>query len=109
MLYNDNVCGDGTQLISNHERIVWLSPTHHRQGIMSAVLKALITEWCVPMMDMRTLKSSAFVGNAGSIGTVQKCGFVKEYTLEKASADMPAYKYGGGGRQDIVVLKWVRR
>ncbi|EED23330.1 GNAT family acetyltransferase, putative [Talaromyces stipitatus ATCC 10500] len=86
----------------------WLSPSHHRKGIMSAVLGTLITEWAIPRMNAQTIKSSAFLGNQSSVGVVQKCGFVLECTLEKASADMPEYKYGGGGRQDIVVLKWVR-
>ncbi|PCG88999.1 Acyl-CoA N-acyltransferase [Penicillium occitanis (nom. inval.)] len=100
-------------LVVGHEDLVWgvgfwLLPSYHGQGIMSAVLDTLITEWLIPKMNVHILKSSALVGNEGSVRVHQKCGFVLEQTIEKGTRDMPAYKYGGGGKRDIYVLKWVR-
>lgn len=87
---------------------VWLLPSHHGQGIMSAVLNALIAEWLIPKMNVNILKSSALVGNEGSVRVHQKCGFVLEQTIEKGTKDMASYKFGGGGKRDIYVFKWVR-
>jgi RimJ/RimL family protein N-acetyltransferase len=87
---------------------VWLLPSQHGKGIMSAVLNTLIAEWLIPKMKVHVLKSSALVGNEGSVRVHQKCGFVLEQTIEKGTRDMPSYKFGGGGRRDLYVLKWVR-
>lgn len=87
---------------------VWLSPSEHGKGVMSAVLNTLITEWLIPKMNVHILKSSAFVGNEASVRVHEKCGFAVEQTVEKGTVDMPVYKFGGGGRRDIYVLKWVR-
>ncbi|EEA28241.1 hypothetical protein TMatcc_003435 [Talaromyces marneffei ATCC 18224] len=100
-------------LAVGHEDLVWgigfwLSPSHHGKGIMSAVLNTLITEWLIPKMNVHILRSSALVGNEGSVRVHEKCGFVVEQIIEKGTRDMPSYKFGGGGKRDIYVLKWVK-
>ena len=54
---------------------VYLAPSHHRQGIMSAVLKALLKEWMVPKMNCQTIWVANFPCNEASLGTFVKNGF----------------------------------
>ncbi|EIM83439.1 uncharacterized protein STEHIDRAFT_22851, partial [Stereum hirsutum FP-91666 SS1] len=63
-----------------YPQIVWeladfLSPTHHGQGIMTAVMDTLMNEWCVPRMGMRHVRTAIFVGNEGSRRVMEKNGF----------------------------------
>ncbi|OKL56330.1 hypothetical protein UA08_08409 [Talaromyces atroroseus] len=99
-------------LPAGHEDLIWgigfwLLPTYHGKGIMSAVLKAVIEDWAIPKMNMRVLKSSAYVGNEASVGVFRKCGFMHEATIEKGSAVLSESR--GGGKRDIHVLRWERK
>lgn len=85
---------------------VWLLPTHHGRGIMTSALRTIITDWAIPWMNVSVLKASAFVGNDRSVAVFTKNGFVLEGTVEKGSAVLHEAK--GGGRKDIVVLRWAR-
>jgi RimJ/RimL family protein N-acetyltransferase len=73
---------------------------------VSAALQTIISDWAVPRMNVRVLKSSAFVGNHGSVGVFRKCGFELETTIEKGSVVLSEAR--GGGRRDIHVFKWER-
>lgn len=54
---------------------VYLAPSHHRQGIMSTVLKALLKEWAVPKMNCQTIWVASFLYNNESIKAFVKNGF----------------------------------
>ncbi|CRG84090.1 acetyltransferase, GNAT family family [Talaromyces islandicus] len=84
----------------------WLAPSHHRQGIMSAALQSIISEWAIPRMNAWTIGACTFVENTGSKKTLEKCGFVFQETIIQGSAELPEAK--GGGRRDLHVLKWRR-
>ncbi|KZV67639.1 hypothetical protein PENSPDRAFT_754797 [Peniophora sp. CONT] len=75
----------------------WLRSSHHGQGIMSAVAKAIITQWAIPRMNARHFLPGTFEDNAASAKVFVKLGF-KHYgffpdALEvKARGDLPAQK-----------------
>ncbi|KAL1969994.1 hypothetical protein VTN77DRAFT_6399 [Rasamsonia byssochlamydoides] len=85
----------------------WLHPTHHGNGIMTSVLRTIIHDWVIPHMNVSVLKAAAFVGNERSVGVFRKNGFEVEGTVEKGSALLSEAR--GGGRKDILVLRWVRK
>ncbi|KAH8704984.1 hypothetical protein BGW36DRAFT_421564 [Talaromyces proteolyticus] len=84
----------------------WLSSTHHKKGIMAIVVQTVLSEWAIPRMNLRVLMGSAFVGNAGSVAVMRKCGFKELQTIEKGSVLLAESR--GGGKRDIVVLRWER-
>lgn len=96
-----------TNAYFNPGETVWLLPTHHKKGIMSAVLNTLIHDWAIPKMNARVIKASALAGNEASVGVFRKCGFVIESMIEKA-AILALTKPGGGVKKDIYVLRWER-
>ncbi|KAJ7114157.1 hypothetical protein C8R43DRAFT_1138439 [Mycena crocata] len=54
----------------------YLAPSHHGRGLMSAVVRALITEVGIPWLQVRRITSGAFEANAGSLKVLQNNGFV---------------------------------
>ncbi|KAJ6548134.1 acyl-CoA N-acyltransferase [Mycena vulgaris] len=67
--------------------IVWqvsdfLASSHHRRGIMTAVLRTVLDKWAIPRMRVRHMHISVFTGNSGSIRVFEKNGFVLVDTLE---------------------------
>jgi RimJ/RimL family protein N-acetyltransferase len=54
----------------------YLAPSHHGQGIMSAVVKALVERWAVPRLGARWIRPTTFEDNAGSMRVFLKNGFV---------------------------------
>ncbi|KAJ7493204.1 acyl-CoA N-acyltransferase [Mycena galericulata] len=65
--------------------IVWhvgyyLSPTHHKRGLMTTAVKAII-QWGIVWMGVKYIRTSAFEGNYGSLKLLQKNGFVVVDTL----------------------------
>ncbi|KAK7020357.1 N-acetyltransferase domain-containing protein [Favolaschia claudopus] len=86
--------------------IVWqvssyLSPTHHRRGIMTVVLRTLLDEWAIPRMRMHHIHVSVFTGNEGSVRMLEKCGFVRMGTMEECIEVR-------GERRSLHVLDWER-
>ncbi|KAJ7708904.1 GNAT domain-containing protein [Mycena rosella] len=66
--------------------IVWhvgyyLAPSHQGRGVMTAAVKTIITQWGIPYMGAKCIRSSAFEGNPGSIKVLEKNGFVITDTL----------------------------
>ncbi|KAI0028131.1 GNAT domain-containing protein [Vararia minispora EC-137] len=80
--------------------IVWsigdyLAPSHHGQGIMSAVIKALVGQWVLPRMNARIIRPTIQDGNEGSLRVFYKNGFVLWRTVPnamqvKAKGEFPA-------------------
>ncbi|TFK41960.1 hypothetical protein BDQ12DRAFT_696498 [Crucibulum laeve] len=67
--------------------IVWciadfLSPAHHRKGIMTDAIHTLLHAWAIPRMNVHRIITSALVGNQGSLKVFEKNGFVRTKTLE---------------------------
>ncbi|KAJ7497993.1 GNAT domain-containing protein [Mycena galericulata] len=65
--------------------IVWhvgyyLSPTHHKRGLMTTAVKAMI-QWGIAWMGVKYIRTSAFEGNYGSLKLLQKNEFVVVDTL----------------------------
>ncbi|THH10212.1 hypothetical protein EW146_g8443 [Bondarzewia mesenterica] len=68
-------------------KIIWqigdyLKPSHHGQGIMSAVIATLMREWMVPRMGVRQVRPSIHDGNRGSMRVFEKNGFVLYKTMK---------------------------
>ena len=49
---------------------------HEGQGIMTAVIRALIEQWLIPRMNGHYIKGFAMLGNRGSVRVFEKNGFV---------------------------------
>ncbi|KAJ7132353.1 acyl-CoA N-acyltransferase [Mycena epipterygia] len=66
--------------------IVWhvgyyLAPSHQGRGLMTAAVGTLITQWGIPCMNTRCIRSGIFEGNHGSLKVLLKNGFVLVDTL----------------------------
>ncbi|KAJ6580928.1 acyl-CoA N-acyltransferase [Mycena capillaripes] len=59
----------------------YLAPSYHGRGLMTAAVKTIITQFGIPWMKTKRIRSSAFLGNHGSLGVLQKNGFVVVDTL----------------------------
>ncbi|KAJ6616966.1 acyl-CoA N-acyltransferase [Mycena sp. CBHHK59/15] len=59
----------------------YLAPSHHGRGLMTAAVGAIIQQWGFPRMRTTRIRSSAFVGNHGSVKVLEKNGFVIVDTL----------------------------
>ncbi|KZV65568.1 hypothetical protein PENSPDRAFT_586635 [Peniophora sp. CONT] len=75
----------------------WLRSSHHGQGIMSAVAKAVITQWAIPRMNARHFRPTTFEANAASAKVFTKLGFkhwrfVPHIAPIKARGEFPAEK-----------------
>ncbi|VDC08010.1 unnamed protein product [Peniophora sp. CBMAI 1063] len=75
----------------------WLHSDFHSQGIMSAVAKAIITQWAIPRMNARHFRPGNFAGNPASARVFTKLGFkhwgfFPEVVPVKARGDFPAEK-----------------
>ncbi|CAK5263893.1 unnamed protein product, partial [Mycena citricolor] len=84
--------------------IVWqvsdfLAPKHHRRGIMTAALSALLAAWFVPRMNVRKMHVCVFLGNAGSVRVLEKLGFVLSATVED-------FLLVRGEKRGLQVLDW---
>lgn len=64
-----------TNQLANLPLTVYLAPSHHRRGIMSAVLKVLLNEWMVPKMNCQTIWVGYFPNNEASARTFVRNGF----------------------------------
>ncbi|KAJ7483175.1 GNAT domain-containing protein [Mycena latifolia] len=70
--------------------IVWhvgyyLAPSHHGRGLMTVAVNTIITQWGIPYMKAKRIRSGAFEGNHGSRKVLQKNGFVEvEFLVEHA-------------------------
>ncbi|KAJ7642863.1 acyl-CoA N-acyltransferase [Mycena rosella] len=60
----------------------YVASSHHRRGIMTAVLRTFLDQWAIPRMGVRHLHVSVFTGNEGSVRVFEKTGFVLVDTLE---------------------------
>ncbi|KAH7106214.1 hypothetical protein BKA62DRAFT_668248 [Auriculariales sp. MPI-PUGE-AT-0066] len=81
----------------------WVDPAYHGQGIMTAVLRAIMENWVVPRMNAHYITALAHSENRGSVRVFEKNGFkcVREVpncvTITEAK---------GGGRTGLHVLSW---
>ncbi|KAJ7272612.1 acyl-CoA N-acyltransferase [Mycena haematopus] len=69
-----------------HPEIAWhvsyyLTPSHQGRGLTAVAVKTLITQFGIPWMKTRHLRSGVFEGNPGSLRVLQKNGFVVIDTL----------------------------
>ena len=71
----------------------WLISSHHGQGIMSAVVKALVYEWGVPRMGIRRIVEIVFSGNVGSQRVLEKSGFQLVNSVDDC-VEARGHKYG---------------
>jgi [ribosomal protein S5]-alanine N-acetyltransferase len=66
----------------------WVAKSYWRKGVASTALK-LLTNHIFETTDIVRLSSQVFEDNHASCKVLQKCGYIKEATLEKA-----AFKHG---------------
>ena len=71
----------------------WLVPSHHGQGIMTAVFNALIYEWGVPRMGIRRMQGAVYFGNMGSQRVFEKSGFQLVESVDDCD-EVRGQKYG---------------
>ncbi|KIM88725.1 hypothetical protein PILCRDRAFT_813697 [Piloderma croceum F 1598] len=84
--------------------IVWtigdyLAPSHHRQGIMSAAIAALLKDWVIPRCNVHIIRTYAMLGNEGSVGVFRKNGF-------KLVKTKKVWKELKGKERGLSVLEW---
>ncbi|KAF9266790.1 acyl-CoA N-acyltransferase [Marasmius fiardii PR-910] len=79
----------------------YLSPTHHRRGIMTAVLSALLNQWAIPRMNAHKIRATPFHGNFRSRGFLVKNGFVLTRTVQN-------YQELDGEVLDMCIFEWNR-
>ena len=51
----------------------WLASSHHGQGIMSAALRTIMTEWAIPKMNVRDMRVEV-VERAIGLGAIWEAG-----------------------------------
>ncbi|KAJ6500900.1 acyl-CoA N-acyltransferase [Mycena sanguinolenta] len=83
----DRLMAENNAKLTGDPEIIWqvsdfLASSHHRRGIMTAVLATVLKEWAIPRMRMHHLHVSVFTGNNGSVRVFEKNGFVLVETLE---------------------------
>jgi GNAT superfamily N-acetyltransferase len=81
------------------ERLDYLKPSHHGQGIMTDAIETLLWRWAVPRMGVRRVLATVFPGNRPSIRVFQKNGFVLTKTLK-------GHLEVRGKMRDFLVLEW---
>ncbi|KAF7371065.1 Gnat family [Mycena sanguinolenta] len=59
----------------------YLAPGYNGRGLMTAAVKTIITQFGIPQMNTKYIRSSAFEGNHGSLKVLQKNDFVMVDTL----------------------------
>lgn len=74
----------------------WLGPWARGHGIMARALSA-ITDWALDTQGIGRIEVLVATGNAGSLATARKAGFVEEGTLRRAG-------YTHAGKVDLVIL-----
>jgi len=84
--------------------IVWtigdyLAASHHRQGIMSAALGALLKGWVIPRCNAHVIRAYTMKGNDGSVGVFKRNGFKLLKTKE-------VWKEVKGKERGLNVLEW---
>lgn len=77
----------------------YLRPSHHKRGIMSAVVKAVIESWAAPHMNARKFHATAFSQNIPSHKVFLRNGFHLDGTVVGA-VQFPESK--GGHLMDLV-------
>lgn len=94
-------------LPTGDSEIVWtigdyLRPSHHKRGIMSAVLKLLVESWAIPHMNARKFQASTFTQNVASQKVFLKNGFKFSGRVDGA-VQFPENK--GGKLMDIFIYE----
>jgi len=84
--------------------IVWtfgdyLAATHHRQGIMTAAVAALLKDWLIPRCNAHIVRAYTFGGNNGSVKVFQRNGF-------KLLGSLDDWKEVKGKRHGLNILEW---
>jgi len=84
--------------------IIWtigdyLAASHHRQGIMSAALGALLKGWVIPRCNAHVIRAYTMKGNDGSVGVFKRNGFKLLKTKE-------VWKEVKGKERGLNVLEW---
>jgi len=69
--------------------IIWqlgdyLKASHHKKGIMTAVVGTLLRAWCIPRVGVRHIRLPVFEDNYGSGRVFEKNGFVPYKVVEEA-------------------------
>jgi GNAT superfamily N-acetyltransferase len=88
--------------------IVYLAPSHHRRGIMSAAMNALVHDFLVPYMNAHLITGSYFEYNSGSRKVFEKNGFVFQEIVPDFY-ELPESKAGTNGKKiGVGFMKWTR-
>ncbi|KAJ7281973.1 acyl-CoA N-acyltransferase [Mycena rebaudengoi] len=77
----------------------YIAPSHQGRGLATAAVNAILTQWCVPRMNTRHIRTSVFAGNPASVKVLEKNGFVMVDTL------VEHYKYGDT-KMSVHLLEW---
>ena len=81
----------------------WMDPAWHGQGIMTAVIRAVVHDWAVPRMNARRICVSIVTGNIASVRVFEKNGFVLERAAMKESVTL-----GGQAHTGQSISRWER-
>ncbi|EJD37536.1 acyl-CoA N-acyltransferase [Auricularia subglabra TFB-10046 SS5] len=81
----------------------WIDPEYQGQGIMTAVVRAMIEQWAVPRMNARHIIAAIYLGNRASVRVFEKNGFE---SLPDVHDIVKIAESKGGGRTGLHVLEW---
>jgi len=84
--------------------IVWsvgdyLAASHHRRGIMTAAIAALLDAWIIPRCNVHVIRACIFAGNHGSVRVFEKNGF----KLQVSSGIRTEVK---GNMRELNIVEW---
>ncbi|KAJ7860409.1 acyl-CoA N-acyltransferase [Mycena olivaceomarginata] len=78
----------------------YLAPSHHGRGLMTIAVKTLITQFGIPLLKTKRIRSSTFQGNYGSLRVLQKNGFVIIDTLVE-------HAQVGDEKKSLHLMEWL--
>ena len=90
-------------LLSRQGSVPQMDPAWHGQGIMTAVIRALVHDWAVPRMNARHICVSIVAGNIASVRVFEKNGFKRLPDVHNV-VQMPESK--GGLLTGLHRLEW---
>lgn len=104
----EEVIRENQEKVIGDPSIIWsmgyyLKPSHHGQGIMSAIFKTVLERWAIPHMHVRHVRCTTRVDNPQSQRVLEKMGFVNLGDVQEVS-QKPESK--GGEKVALRLWEW---
>jgi RimJ/RimL family protein N-acetyltransferase len=90
------------------EFTVYLAPSHHGRGIMSAAIDAIINKFLVPYMNAHLITGSFFDYNLASRKVFEKNGFMFQEMIPDSYELLESKTGVKGKRIGVGYMRWTR-